>query len=560
LLGGAVLPALLASAVAHAGATATHVLILSIDGLHEADLTDPNTAAFLPNIEALASHGISYTNAQTSQPSDSFPGILAYLTGASPRTTGVFYDDSYSRTLTAPGGIPATPKGTEVQLAENIDKNLNLLSGGGPTSGPGAFGKGAIDPAQLPLSCTGTSCTPVMPWQYNKVNTIFDVAHNAGLHTAFSDKHPGAYTIVAGPTGNAVDDFYSPEINSMTAIDPAQGGKLVDASTNINNLPLVLTTNNFKNTEAYDALKVTAIKNEIDGKNSLGDTSAPVPNLFAMNFQAVSVAQKLLTNSTGTGGIDFVAGHEVVNPALADALETTDAAVGSIVAELKSQGLFNSTDIILTAKHGQDPRIGAATLVSDSAIPNVLTSAGISVAQATQDDVSLIWLADQSQLAAAKAALAAYAAGAGVEVASILDGSQFGAPATDGRTPDLIVKLKPGFIYVGNTSSTVKRAEHGGLNPDDLNVPIILGGGTLPSDLSGDVVSQLVSTQQIAPTVLDLLGLDPNQLIGVQVEGTLALPDTPVGIPEPALFAPLVLGLAAFGVVGRRSPLRGLSR
>ncbi len=235
-----------------------HVILLSVDGLHEADLTDPATRQYLPNISALASNGISYTNVTGSSPSDSFPGTTALLTGSSPRTSGVFYDDSYSRILTAPGGTAATPRGTEVEFAENVDINLKLLSGGGPTSGRGAYGAGAINTAALPLNCVSGTCATVTPNQYLNTNTIFDVANKAGLITAFSDKHPAAYTIFSGKSGTSITDTYSPEINAQTAIDPAQGGKLVDASTNVNGLTLVTTTSNYRNTEKYDDLKVAA--------------------------------------------------------------------------------------------------------------------------------------------------------------------------------------------------------------------------------------------------------------------------------------------------------------
>jgi len=80
-----------------------HVLILSVDGLHEADVADPALSQSLTNILNLQNTGVTYTNASTTSPSDSFPGTLAILTGATSGATGVFYDDSYSRTLFAPG-------------------------------------------------------------------------------------------------------------------------------------------------------------------------------------------------------------------------------------------------------------------------------------------------------------------------------------------------------------------------------------------------------------------------------------------------------------------------
>src|SRR5262249_48881702 len=76
------------------GATAPHALLLSVDGLHAADVSDPALQGALTNVNALEKAGVTYTSASTTSPSDSFPGTLAYLTGAGPGTTGVFYDDS----------------------------------------------------------------------------------------------------------------------------------------------------------------------------------------------------------------------------------------------------------------------------------------------------------------------------------------------------------------------------------------------------------------------------------------------------------------------------------
>jgi predicted AlkP superfamily pyrophosphatase or phosphodiesterase len=485
-----------------------HVLLLSIDGLREADLTDPNLQAYIPNILALAGAGVQYTGATTSSPSDSFPGLLSYLTGAGPATTGVYYDDSYDYNLFGPDGTP----GTEVQFAENIDKNPSLLSGGGD------FGVGSIDISQLPLDADGN---PVFPHQYVQVNNIFDIAHAAGLYTAYSDKHPGAYDIVNGQSGNAVDDYYSPEINAKVAIDPATG-KLIDASNNPNNLPLATTTTSVKLTDAYDNLKVQAILNEIKGLNSRGTDPAEVPNLFGMNFQAVSVGQKVLTggiSANGTPSADFIT-----------ALKNTDQSIGEIINALKQTGEYDSTLVVLTAKHGQNPRIGSASLVKDNVFTNALEGAGIKVAQATQDDIALLWLDDPNQAAAAAQVLKTLQqSSANPGIANVFYGDSlaqagFGDPSGN-RTPTLIVQLDPGVVLVGNPATATKQAEHGGLSPDDLNVGLIVGGGLVSSDLRGQVVSDSVSTKQIAVTTLNALGLDASQLQGAAIENTQALPD-----------------------------------
>jgi arylsulfatase A-like enzyme len=533
-----------------------HVLILSVDGLHEADVTDRAIKPSLTNILNLETTGVTYTHASTTSPSDSFPGTLAYLTGAKPGTTGVFYDDSYSRTLFAPGTTDpgsATP-GTEVVYDESIDKDPTLLSGGGD------FGPGSIDTSKLPVDANGNV---VYPHQFVNVNTIYNVVHDAGLYTAFSDKHPGAYDIANGHTGNGVDDFYSPEVAANVALlDPATNTtvnadallaanpftdvskyQLVDASTDplgAGDPNLELTTNNVLLTERYDDLKVQAILNEIHGLNSLGTTQAPIPALFYMNFQAVSVAQKF-----AGGGIVSEPFVEAPSNILLAAMQHTDNSVGAIVSALKDAGLWNSTELVLTAKHGQNPRVGVGGLMAGSTLPNFLTNSGIGVAQATQDDVSLIWLSDQSQTQQAVADLQNFKKTATINVFfqgaqttlpanqiidKILSGpalvqAGLGNPAANSRTPDIIVTLKAGFIWVGNPNHfTFKRAEHGGFSADDTEVPLIVSSGGLSHNVQGKVFKGAVDTTQIAVTTLVSLGLDTRQLQGAVADGTEALP------------------------------------
>ncbi len=101
-------------------------------------------------------------------------------------------------------------------------------------------------------------------------------------------------------------------------------------------------------------MKVDAILNQIDGKNHLGTRKTQVPNLFGMNFQSVSVGQKFIeaSNST-TGGYLDAAGTP--SAALLDEFKFVDASIAAFVSELKAQGLYDSTLIVITAKHGQSP-------------------------------------------------------------------------------------------------------------------------------------------------------------------------------------------------------------
>lgn len=535
-----------------------HVLLLSVDGLHQADFTDPALAQDLTNIRQVAAAGVTYTNASTTSPSDSFPGTLAYLTGAGPGTTGVYYDDSYSRALLPPG-TGNTP-GTEVQYAENVDKNLALISGGGN------FDASSIDPSQLPRDpVTGQ---PVYPNQFLKVNTIFDVAAKAGLYTAFSEKHP-AYQIAEGTNPNAIKDFYAPELNSTTALlDPTTGHTvdanallaanpfvdvsryvLVDPSTDPAgpNDPNLIndTTHNVLLTEAYDDLKVNAILNEIAGRASHASpdiTHPQVPNLFGMNFQAVSVAEKFYL-----GGINLLPNGQQGAPSapLQAAIQHTDASIGRIVSALKAANLWNSTMMVVLAKHGQAPRVGHAGLMADNTLPNLLGNAGAPIAFAVQDDVSLLYLKDQSKTASAVTTLLNFKSTGTIDVyfqgvKQTLPASQvinqiisgpdlvrrgLGNPATSSTTPDIIVTLKPGYIWVGNPLKfQFKNAEHGGFSADDTHVALIVGGGDVSQHSRGTVVDQSVKTTQVAVSSLLALDLNPLELDGVRAEHTHALP------------------------------------
>ena len=59
-----------------------HVLLISVDGMHAIDLANWVRNHPASNFAKLASHGIIYPNAFTTAPSDSYPGMIAQVTGA----------------------------------------------------------------------------------------------------------------------------------------------------------------------------------------------------------------------------------------------------------------------------------------------------------------------------------------------------------------------------------------------------------------------------------------------------------------------------------------------
>jgi hypothetical protein len=94
----------------------------------------------------------------------------------------------------------------------------------------------------------------------------------------------------------------------------------------------------------------------------------------------------------------------------------------------------------------------------------------------------------------------------------------FGVPNSDPRHPDIFGIVQHGVVYTGGQS---KIAEHGGAGIQDRNVPILVDAPGL--DHGRDVGAQ-VETTQIAPTILRLLGLNPQALQAVQIEHTKVLP------------------------------------
>src|SRR5262249_57794943 len=85
----------------------------------------------------------------------------------------------------------------------------------------------------------------------------------------YKDQVYGGVTV---PSGKGVDELYSPEITNNNGFDAT--------------VSVVCTVEN-------DQLKVKAILNEIHGFNHDGTPGPGAPAVFGMNFQAVSVGQKL---------------------------------------------------------------------------------------------------------------------------------------------------------------------------------------------------------------------------------------------------------------------------
>ncbi len=547
----------LGTAAAQDDGSIKRVLLISVDGMHAVDflncangISSTNQGQpYCPALATLAQHGVNYVAATTSKPSDSFPGLTAIITGGSPAFTGVYYDVAYSRALDGPATATgngnaagpctpgATPTGYTTEYEEGIDIDQTKLNGGAPGASLTDGTIASIDPNKLDRD-PANGCKPVWPWQFVRANSIFSVIHQAGGFAAWSDKHPAYSSVASGIGPQALDDFYAPEINSNVVNLPG-----VSTPTGVScavvrdpGSDLTAWTNSFKNIQCYDTLKVDAVLNWIDGKDHLGQHTTKVPTIFGMNFQSVSVAQKLVEQSNNiTGGYLDAAGTP--SAALLEEFKFVDASLAAFVEKLKDRGLLDSTLIVITSKHGQSPIdpsryisqlinfTSPATLLSNAGfIPNSesTNSGGIGP---TEDDVSLLWLKSSSNTDAAVQIIEQNGSATGVGLGQIYYGPSlklnYNDPAVDPRTPDIVVTPNVGVTYSG---STKKLEEHGGFSHDDTNVVLLLSNPRF----AVRTVSAEVGTAQVAPTILKALHIDPNALDAVRAEGTSVLPAFPL--------------------------------
>jgi hypothetical protein len=485
-----------------------HVLVISIDGMHSRDMqtwiaNNPTSA-----LAGLAATGVNYTNAFTTQPSDSIPSTVGIFTGASPSLGGMYYDDAWHRVWAPPAAkgacVVGVAGGTLIDLKQGIDVSPNSVNSGG------------INPANLPRD-PFNNCAPVYPHNMIRVNTIFEVIRGAGLYTAYSEKRP-AYDFLNGPSGTGVQDLYMPEINGVNLLIPSQ-------------------------IETFDNLRVNSILAEIRGLKSDGVTAAPTPNVFGMNFQAINSAKK----SSPTSGYDALGNFDTN---LQHELAFVDGAIGSMVSAIRLQGLANSTAVIITAKHGESPLTSTRTIVDQTAIGTIVSNGGVpvtatptspKVGKLTQKTSQLIWLPrqDSAGVPLTTAAVQAETALAVTTLTNSLDarfqpfwtsilsfgsGLPFPDPTVDPAVPDIVVVMKDGVNFEPQPLPAAPTfAEHGGFGENETHVPLLVSYPTwAPVSVSGPVN---IATRQIAPTVLSMLGLNPAALDAVRIEGVASLPE-----------------------------------
>jgi arylsulfatase A-like enzyme len=214
-----------------------------------------------------------------------------------------------------------------------------------------------------------------------------------------------------------------------------------------------------------------------------------------------------------------------------DALDHTDQSLGKMVARLKQRNLFDTTLIVVTAKHGDVPidplRFRAADL---SLIPKLVSAIepGLLLNAEQDGSVAMLWLRDHRHVADVVNALRSHQSEAGIQ--QILSGESlklmFPDPAIDPRMPDIMIQPAFGVIYVEKDDGFIE--EHGGFTEEDTHVALLL---SLAGSSSCEIKSP-VTTAQIAPTILSQLGLNPRKLEAVVRELTPVLPGLDRAVPD----------------------------
>src|SRR6201984_2507266 len=222
-----------------------HVLLISVDGMHALDVANYVKNNKGSALAELAGHGITYSNARTPANSDSFPGLLALVTGGSPISHGLFYDVSYDRSIFDPTNTTCAGAAGNMMV---FDESIDLYNSANVS-------ENVINPSALPRHLVNGQCVPMYPHNAIRANTIFEVVKAAGGHTAWADKHP-AYDLVNGPSGKGVDDLYTPEITNAPGFDAT--------------VSVVCTVEN-------DQKKVQGVLNEIHGLRHDGTPGPGVP-------------------------------------------------------------------------------------------------------------------------------------------------------------------------------------------------------------------------------------------------------------------------------------------
>jgi hypothetical protein len=383
---------------------------------------------------------------------------------------GVTYTNAHAPLSNPAAGLLAlvtggTPISTGIISSNGYDHALSPPGSGCKVSGTELKLDGVDGSAPVALDALD-GCKPLAPHDLVRVNTIFEVVREKIGPTAW-----------AGEDVTTTDLLRGPSAKGLTAAHDY----------------------------ANDSARLNAVLRWID------DTSVPI--LFGMSFRAVAESQER------DGYLDALG---TPSEALAKSMQSVDDSIGSIVRELKSKQLFDSTWIAVASPYGQSPMdrrqlalmpLGRIRSALEAKLPgNVVHMSG--------GDAAMIWLRDSEKTVQAVTVLSDAAPALGIQEI-YWDGRPsltLGSPAKDSRMPDIILQPRAGVIWTPQDTHALMF--HGGMLDQDTHVALMLSG--VP--LTGRSDPTYVPTTQLAPLLLRALGIEKFDLRALHVEHSPALP------------------------------------
>ena len=450
---------------------AARILLLNIEGMHALDLAlwvagHPNSA-----LAELSRRGVTYTNAHVPW-ADPAVGLVAVVTGGSPRSTGIVTMDGYDRSLSPPRS-PCGSTGPSDGAAIPLDA-ATADAGDGR-----AMWRAPLDPRR--------GCAPVAPHALLRVNTLFEIVHAQGGRSAWAGDSAAITDLLRGPSGQGLDEAC--DVSGPTGI--------------------VVGTVPYE--ARQDASRVDALLKWIGGKDCSGH-AATVPEIFGATLTEFDAAER-----------DAVSAYQSYDGSpsttVTEALATTDGQILRILAELKMNHLYDTTWIVVTSAFGEgaiSPRraksVDAASLAAaaNSAEQDV-------VVHVAAEGTAMLWLRDRAKTDEVVAALGKRADALGI--ASVATGAELtltmNAPAGDPRMPDVVIEPRESIWYM-------VRGSHidAGDREVEMHVPLLISG----VQFTGRVDKTWVPATQLAPLLMRALGMDKFDLDALHHEHTPALP------------------------------------
>jgi len=447
---------------------AQRIIVLSVDGLHALDLARWVADQPASTLASLSRRGVTYTNAHLPW-DDPAVGMLALSTGGTPLSTGIMASTFYDRAL-SPAGSHCEIRGAAVDL---LVLPTNVLTQPAKAS------------SLLPRN-PANACKPVTPHEMVNVGNIFELVHAHGGRTAWIGDLPALVDLYRGPSGLGLTEAVS----------------------------FAARSDNPSAAAAADDRRLDVLLNWIQGKDSTGREHPGVPQLFGMNFTAFAAAQR----APNAGYTDMLA---TPSPALRARLRHIDESIGRIVERLRTEHIFDSTWIVVTATYTQSPMARRALRhVPVKELHEVLDKYPESTAvYSSSEGVVMIWLRDPKAADRVARDYAAKARTLGIdEIYTSGRLKLFLEPERSSpRSPDVLLLPQAGVIWSKDDNAIAARS---GLRDDDTHVALLVSG----AQLTGRTDPTPVPTSQTPAMILRALGMEKLDLPALHREHSPALP------------------------------------